>query len=179
MTIFATFQGTVTAVNGPISFIMPGDAISGSFQYESDAVNGAPGADFGAYGVSNVLIQVGSYSPELHNAELDVSDSAPGVGEDAFALIWATVSPPSIGLVFWNILLTESSGLLFNDNSPPTSLSLDDFDDNLIRADFDALGGFVQGTITAFDVPEPAAGFMLLAGLVRLGVAGRRRSPLE
>lgn len=178
VTINATFKGTVTTVSSPISFIAPGDVISGSFEYESDAVDGAPSQpNFGAYPASNVLIQVGSYSPELHNAELDVFDEAPGAGPDALGLIWATVTPPSIGLVFWNIVLKDSSGLLFNADSLPTSLSLADFDDSIVDVQFDALGGSVQGIITDLTVAEPTSGILLLAALFGLGIARGRHSP--
>jgi hypothetical protein len=76
--------------------------------------------------------------------------------------------------VFWNLLLTDSSGGVFADDSPPTSLSLSDFDDALVTVQFDALGGFVQGSITRFSLPEPGAVGLLLIGL--LGLALRPRA---
>jgi hypothetical protein len=34
--IVATFEGTITSVSAPLSFVVPGDTFSGSFRYESD-----------------------------------------------------------------------------------------------------------------------------------------------
>jgi hypothetical protein len=74
--------------------------------------------------------------------------------------------------------------------SIPTNVVLSDFDSTrstvLLEGDSGHPLGtewnfWFDGTVTAISstVPEPAAGVLLLVGLLGLGVAGRRRSPLD
>jgi hypothetical protein len=181
-TILASFTGQVTSVDAALSAsFQSGDAISGSFSFDSDAMDASP-ADltFGEYQVSDLSIQVGTYSPDV-----DAGDTLEIGNHSAdFLNLIANPSGSSVGAFspnFWQLNLADSTGSVFDSDALPTSLSLDDFDSGIIVFEFFDGMSFPQvtGTVTSISlpvVPEPASALLVLAGLVALGLARASQS---
>lgn len=190
VTIFGTFEGTVSTVDPPLSFVEPGDAVIVNFQFESDAEDAAADPNLGIYNgpFENGSFQVGSFFTDEGfglsgiNVYNDIFN-----GGDLYTVGGGAVPGgvfPAPGFIFD---LIDSTANALSDDSLPTSISLDDFDIRRFLFEFFTpveddlfVTSRVEGNVTAISfVPEPTAGFLILAGVLGLGVAGRRRNRLH
>jgi hypothetical protein len=185
--IHATFEGTVTTVPTAGSldqFFMPGDPITVSAWYDSTWADTRPEDALGDYLDSGEVteIRIGSHSfdpspGEGRFARILISDDRPpshgAPGIDSFygvVGLEAVPFPQPDGpvLLLVEMILSDSTGTVFDDDSLPLNLSLDDFDRREIHFSF--LGAVLLGSVTSIHfVPEPTA-VTLLLGVLGLGL---------
>jgi len=152
--------------------------IAGSFQYESDQP-GSPSLPAGTYyDVTNLSLQVGAYHVDTNTA-LIIYNTGSGDGFELNGVVYGPIIDGYI-LDYLVIGLFDSTGMVFSDESLPTSLSLSGFDSPYISLTFisseQTVG--VSGIMTAFSVPvpEPSTGLLVISGLLGVGVWRRRRA---
>ena len=120
VTIAGSFEA-LAVVSPPLSFVMPGDVISGSFQYESDQP-GSPSLPAGTYyDVTNLSLQVGAYHVDANTA-LIIYNTGSGDGFELNGVVYGPIIDGYI-LDYLVIGLFDSTGMVFSDESLPTSRS--------------------------------------------------------
>jgi hypothetical protein len=164
-----------------------GDEFVLSFEGDSEQPDLAPSPTAGEWRDFDGTVQLGGGVHHLAESIVRVVDN--GFFGDYYTVV-ARVD--LVGQPDWLFPFTfeASTAEALAGVSIPTNVVLSDFDSTrstvLLEGDSGHPLGtewnfWFDGTVTAISstVPEPAAGVLLLVGLLGLGVAGRRRSPLD
>ena len=175
-----------------------GDTFTGSFTYETTAIDVSPNAAFGIYDASFAIdATVNGYSFSSSTSASDCP-ACGGIqvqnnlnGFDGFAAISGLNLPlaPVIGPsldgflpIAVGALLFDPSGTVFNSNVLPSALALSSFQDSefilTFGNDFErrsAAGFLTYLSTTAPPVPEASTSAMLALGLGALAVVRRRK----
>jgi hypothetical protein len=172
------FTGTVSNVGNklntnPATF-STGQAVSGSYTFNSATVDSVGGAHTGLYNntISNLVVHIGSYTATLGGGSnfIEVDNKA---NFDRYTL----QAPVTGSLVngrspsFFEIKLNDTSHTAFsNDHLPTSPPSLGSFTTETFRLVFTGQGAAtVSGVLTSLTaVPLPAAVILFGAGLVAL-----------
>jgi hypothetical protein len=175
-----TFNFTCTVSNvgnklstNPATF-SSGQAVSGSYTFNSATGDSIPGANTGLYNntISNLVVHIGSYTATL-GAGVNFIEVENKNNVDRYTLQAPVTGDPVNGRLpkFFEIKLTDSSHTAFsNDHQPTSAPSLSSFSTETFRLVFNGQGAAtVSGVLTSLTaVPLPAAVILFGAGLVAL-----------
>ena len=179
-TITVSLTGTVTSVDAAIaSAFTVGDAVSGSFQFDGQAVDTEPDSAIGEYypALTSLSISFGSYSASLGPDGGEIFTNLHGFSMLSSA-IGADVAGFSLARFPIEMVLSNTSDV-FPDDAIPSQVDLAAFATRSITLQFidGNVGYLVQASVDslAYTVPEPGAlGLLGLGGL--LPAVRRRRS---
>lgn len=140
-TLAINVSGIVTSTSAnavTISEVQPGDLVSGSFTYDTAAADALPAElSSGRYPSDRLQIEIAEYSYEADNNTIAVTNNAvffpnaPVI--DAFEIVspLRKVSGPELSglpIAQIDIVIVDTTADVFEDDSLPSSLSIEDFD---------------------------------------------------